>query len=146
MDTLANPVTAILVIGVLLALIAALAAWRVKGTGKRAALVTVSALCLLLSSWLAVAAYASHWINSRHRAYRAFYQHIEVGMSREQVLANMEALYPSEDPRKRPRLIVDEPGELGFLMTPEAPSDPNAEGISVELVDGRVSRKFYSRD
>ena len=67
-------------------------------------------------------------------------------MDREQVLATVEKHHPPGGPRLRPKIIMDEAAELGFLMTAETYRDPNAEGISVDFADGRVTRKFYSRD
>jgi hypothetical protein len=93
-----------------------------------------------------VMALAPHWINARQRAYKSFYDDIQVGMSREQIVKNMERHYPEAGPRHRPRITTDTPTNIHFLMTPESSGDPNAEGISVKLSDGHVTRKFYSMD
>lgn len=146
MDELAPPVLAIFIVGIVIGIVLAIAAFRAQKPIPRVVLGITSATAILMVSWLMVMILAPNWINARHRAYKTFYDDLQVGMSREQVIRSMEEHYPAAGPRQRPKIATDTSTELGFLMTPENPGDPNAEGISVVLSDGRVTRKYYSRD
>lgn len=85
-------------------------------------------------------------VDSRFRAYNEFYGDIELGMSREQVLELMEQHYPAVGPRKLPTVRVDTPTDLVFFMNAEGESEPDCEGIVLELERGRVTRRRYSED
>jgi len=54
--------------------------------------------------------------------------------------------YPASGPRRRPKVMTDEPGRLGFFMDPERYREPNCEGIFLTLTNGRVAGKWYSAD
>ena len=119
-----------------------------RGTrgGKRITLLTLAAFCVLLPAYLLIAVFSPQWIDARHRAYRTFFDGIEVGMSREQVLASLDIHYPADGPRQRPKIMKDSREELGFFMNPEDSHEPNCEGIFLDLSEGKVERKRYSRD
>ncbi len=85
-------------------------------------------------------------VDSRFRTYRAFYRDIEVGMTRDQVLAVMERRYPADGLRKRPKIMDDTSQRLGFFMNPETSREPNCEGIFLALEGGRVTKIVYSAD
>ncbi|MEM7262089.1 MAG: hypothetical protein AAF488_08865 [Planctomycetota bacterium] len=85
-------------------------------------------------------------LDPRIRTYRAFYQDIAVGMTRDEVLATLGYHYPAGGERTPPRRMGDEPDELSFLMDAEGTNSPNAEGIRVNFQDGRVRSKVYSPD
>jgi hypothetical protein len=140
-----HPFILIALVGVLLALSTLIFACR-----ARSAIVTVTLLVLALV-FIAPAGYvflAFHpeLVDGRFRAYKRFYSDIQVGMTREQVLATMELFYPTDGPRKRPTIMNDTPEALGFFMNPESSREPNCEGIFLTLENGRVTKKDYSRD
>jgi len=131
--------------GLLAALVSVVIAWRAESR-----LVTAVMLVLALV-FAAPAAYVfvalnPELVDGRFRTYKAFYADIQIGMSREQVLAAMERRYPKGGPRQRPKVIPDDVSELGFLMNPERSREPNCEGILLKLEDGRVLSKRYSPD
>ena len=43
-------------------------------------------------------------------------------------------------------IVTDTSDRLSFCMSPEGERDPNCEGISIALQNGRVSSKMYVRD
>jgi hypothetical protein len=85
-------------------------------------------------------------IDGRFRTYKAFYGDIKVGMTRDQVIAAMEARYPQTGKRRRPKIMEDTPNRLGFFMNPETLREPNCEEIFLSLHSGRVVSKDYSPD
>lgn len=85
-------------------------------------------------------------IDGRFRTYKAFYGDIKVGMTRDQVIAAMDARYPQTGKRQRPKIMEDTPNRLGFFMNPETSREPNCEGIFLSLQNGRVVSKDYSPD
>jgi hypothetical protein len=85
-------------------------------------------------------------IDGRFRTYKAFYDDIKVGMTRDQVITAMEARYPQNGKRRRPKIMQDELGRLGFFMNPETSREPNCEGIFLSLTNGCVASKDYSAD
>ena len=131
--------------GLLAAALALVCAFRVKGGLVR---LTLLALVLLgfAPTGLVVAAMHPELWDARYRAYKAFYRDIELGMSREQVLALMEQHYPATGPRRLPKLWEDTPTELDFFMSAEGQNEPNCEGILLTLENGRVCRRRYSAD
>jgi hypothetical protein len=48
----------------------------------------------------------------------------------------MDARYPKNGKRQRPRIMQDNPGSL----------EPNCEGIFLDFKDGRIVSKAYSPD
>jgi hypothetical protein len=86
------------------------------------------------------------WFDPRHRTYKAFFRDIQEGMTREQVLARLEARYPAGGTRSQPKIVHNTPEELGFFMNPEGPREPNCEGIFLSFADERVGRKRYVAD
>ncbi len=67
-------------------------------------------------------------------------------MTRDEVLALMNRSYPPGEPRLRPVIMEDSASKLGFFMNPEDAPEPDREGISLKMDDGRVIAKDYSRD
>jgi Zn-dependent protease with chaperone function len=119
--------------------------WFVRGTTAKAVLF-VLALIFLLPAGYVFLAFHPWLVDSRFRTYRAFYQDIKVGMTREQVLATLENRYPANGPRKPPTVMNDTAEALGFFMNPETSREPNCEGIFLTLERGRVIKKVYSPD
>lgn len=131
--------------GVVLALIAAIVACQVSNSGVRALMIGLAVACLLPGAY-AYLAFHPELVDARFRTYKRFYRDIQVGMTREQVLAALEKHYPPDGPRKRPTLVTDSPSSLGFFMNPETSREPNCEGIFLTFEDGRVTRMGYSPD
>jgi len=82
----------------------------------------------------------------RIAAYQRFYRAIDEGMTRAEVLETRDRLYPEGDTRQPPVVMEDVPRSLGFFMNSEGEVEPNCEGIFLDLENGRVVRKRYSRD
>jgi hypothetical protein len=140
-----NPIILVAAIGALLALGAVVVACKVGSSGIRALMVVVALVSLLPMGWVFVAAHPE-LVDGRFRTYKAFYRDIQVGMTREQVLAAMEQRYPLHGPPKRPIIVFDIPRHLGFFMNPETSREPNCEGIFLTLEQGHVIEKRYSPD
>ena len=132
-------------VGALAALVGIVVACRAKSRLVTAMMV-VLALIFIAPSGYVLLAFHSEFIDGRFRTYKKFYRDIEVGMTREQVLAAMEQRYPANGPRKRPKIMDDTPESLGFFMNPEASREPNCEGIFLTLETGRVTKIVYSAD
>lgn len=140
-----QPFIWIVVAGVVLAVLAFLASRQSKGA-TRITLTSIGVACLLVPAYLVVAVYAPELIDARIRTYKALYREIESGMTRDQVLAMVDKHYPAGGMRQRPKIMKDTFEELGFFMNPEHSREPNCEGIFLDLADGRVVGKRYSRD
>lgn len=131
--------------GAVCAFISVVLACTVRSGGVRALMIFWALVCLIPAVYVFLAFHPA-LVDSRFRTYKRFYSDIQVGMTREQVLAAMERRYPAEGPRKRPTVMRDEPGRLGFFMNPETSSEPNCEGIFLTLESNRVTSVVYSAD
>src|SRR5258706_15057968 len=131
--------------GALLALIAIVVACMVRRGGVRALMIVLALVCLLPAAYVFLA-FHPQLVDGRFRTYKRFYSDIQVGMTREQVLAAMERRYPADGPRKRPKIMDDTPTSLGFFMNPETSREPNCEGIFLTLESNRVAKEVYSAD
>ena len=140
-----HPFVLIAALGALAALIAVVIACRARG-GLVTAMLLVLAFLFIAPAGYVFLAFHPEWVDARFRTYKAFYSDIQVGMTREQVLVAMERRYPTDQPRKRPKIMEDELERLGFFMNPENSREPNCEGIFLKLEAGRVASKDYSPD
>lgn len=140
-----HPFILIAVGGALAALVAIVIACRAK-SGFVTAMMVVLALVFIAPAGYVFLAFHPELVDGRFRTYKRFYSDIQVGMTREQVLAAMEQRYPTNGPRKRPTIMDDTPVRLGFFMNPENSNEPNCEGIFLTLEAGRVSKIVYSAD
>lgn len=140
-----HPLVLAAAIGILLAIVAAVIFYFTRHIGTRIVMMILVLVFLFPAGYLFTALHPE-WVDRRFRAYKAFYQEIQVGMTREQVLAAMERRYPKDGPRKRPKIMGDTPEALGFFMDPETSREPNCEGIFLQLESGRVTKKQYSAD
>lgn len=131
--------------GVLAALVAIVIACRVKSRLVTVMMV-VLALFFIAPAGYVFSAFHPELVDGRFRTYKRFYGDIQIGMSREQVLAAMEQRYPADGSRKRPKILNDTPDGLGFFMNPETSREPNCEGIFLTLEAGRVTKIVYSAD
>ena len=140
-----HPVVLAAAVGGVIALVALVVAWLARSSAVKAIMVVLALIFLLPSGYLFVG--FNPWlVDSRFRTYRAFYRDIEVGMTRDQVLAVMGRRYPADGPRKRPKIMDDTSQSLGFFMNPETSREPNCEGIFLTLEGGRVTKIVYSAD
>ncbi len=145
MFTSVHPVILAAAIGIAIALAALLLAWFVRSSVFRVMMVILAFILLVPAGYVFLA--MNPWlVDSRFRTYRAFYKDIQVGMTREQVLAAMARRYPKDGPRMPPKIMDDNEHRLGFFMNPEKSVEPNCEGIFLGLRDGRVTAKTYSAD
>jgi hypothetical protein len=140
-----HPIILLAAVGALVAVGAVIAACTVQRGGIRA-LMIVLALVFLLPAGFVFVAFHPELVDARFRTYKAFYHDIQVGMTREQVLAAMAQRYPADGPRKRPKIMEDTPTSLGFFMDPETSREPNCEGIFLTLETNRVTKIVYSAD
>jgi hypothetical protein len=131
--------------GAVLALIAVVVACMPRSGGVRALMIALVLFCLLPAAFVFLA-FHPELVDGRFRTYKRFYRDIQVGMTREQVLAAMERRYPSDGPRKRPKIMDGTREGLGFFMNPETSREPNCEGIFLTLEAGRVTKIVYSAD
>ena len=109
--------------------------------------ITISIITILfiypLNAFLNV--YFPEVIDGRYRAYKNFYNEIEVGMKKSEVIALMDKKYPNDGDRGRPKCF-DEDGKLVIFMNPEEYTEPNCEGIILKFTNGNLHEKRYSRD
>jgi hypothetical protein len=131
--------------GILLALIAIVVACMVRSGGVRALMIVLALVCLLPAAYVFLA-FHPQLVDGRFRTYKRFYSDIQVGMTREEVLAALARRYPTDGPRKRPKIMGDTPTSLGFFMNPETSREPNCEGILLTLESNRVTKVVYSPD
>jgi hypothetical protein len=140
-----HPLILIAAIASVLAVAALVAVWRVRSVWQRVLFCLLFFLMACPGLFL-VCAFNPWLVDARFRTYRHFYQDIEVGMTREAVLAQLEKHYPASGPRGTPKILEDTATRLGFFMNPEGNREPNCEGIFLSLADGRVTQKSYSAD
>src|SRR5687768_3789322 len=130
-----HPFVLIAAIGVLFAVGALIIAYIVRSGGLRALMIFLAMIFLLPGAFVLVAFYPE-LVDDRFRTYKRFYSAIEIGMTREQVLAAMERYYPADGKRMQPKIMSDTPTDLGFFMNPESSREPNCEGIFLKLETG----------
>jgi hypothetical protein len=115
-------------------------------SGLITAVMLALALVFIAPAGYVFLAFHPEWVDGRFRTYKRFYRDLEVGMTREQVLAAMEQHYPTNGSRQRPMIMDDTSERLGFFMNPETSTEPNCEGIFLTLEAGRVTKIDYSAD
>jgi hypothetical protein len=140
------PFYLILAAGAVLALGAALLTNRGGGSGQRVALLALAIALVVLPALVFGAALFPELFDARIRTYKRFYRNVEVGMTRDELLAVMRTTYEAAPQFAPPRLMTDTPERIFFLMDPQDSGGPNAEGIGFTLTSGKVSHKSYARD
>ena len=131
--------------GVLIAAVLVFFGCRAR-SGLATAIMLFFALVFFLPAGFLFLQFHPELFDSRFRTYKAFYDDIKVGMTHDQVIGAMETRYPKNGKRQRPKIWADTPDQLKFFMNPESSREPNCEGISVSLTNGRVASKDYSPD
>ena len=128
------------------AIVCAVCAMRVAKWTQRIVLFAI-ALVLLVPPAFVVTAFFPELVDARFRTYKRFYRDIEIGMTRAEVNQLMGRHYPPDGKRGEPSVIEDSENRLDYFMDPEAGrSQPNCEGIFLEMKDDKVVGKSYSRD
>lgn len=145
MEALLSPFFLIALLGLFLAIGLLGAAIRVRSRAAKAGLISLTLVALVSVFWV-LNGFLPEVFDARFRAYRAFYCDIEAGMTRADVFATLDRRYPRSGPRQLPKVMADEPDELGFFMNPEGSIEPNCEGIFLKMENGRVVKKEYSPD
>ncbi len=140
-----HPVIVIAAFAAILALIAVVIAC-VARSGVMSMVMGVLALVFLLPAVYVFLGFHPELIDARFRTYKTLYRDIQIGMTRNEVLATVDRLYPKAGKRQRPKVFDDQPDQLGFFMNPETSTEPNCEGISVMFKNGRVTKKEYLPD
>ena len=112
---------------------------------KRGILIVV-ALFLLAPSGVALICLKPELVDGRYSTYKQLFGNIDVGMSRAEVMRLVDKHYPSEGERLRPNIIDDSDKKLSFFMNPEDSTEPNCEGIFLQMEDDSVVKKSYVRD
>lgn len=103
-------------------------------------------LALLAPSCLLVVVLNPELVDARFRTYKRLYRNIRIGMTRQEVLVLVDRHYPPGGERMPPFVMEDSPNRLGFFMNPGKSTEPNCEGIFLQMKDGKVVGKIYSRD
>lgn len=146
MNSPIHPIFVIAALGLAASVVLLITVFRVRRVGLKVLLVFL-AVVTLTPTGLVLMAMHPEWMDGRYRSYKAFYAEIQLGMTRDEVMAVQAKLYPENGPRKKPRIITDDAGGLTFFMDPEDPeSSANCEAILLAFKEGKVSTKTYSPD
>ncbi len=146
MSSSPHPIFVLAVLGVVATVIMLITVFRVRRWGLKVLLVLIAILTLAPTGFVLVMV-NPEWVDARLRSYKDFYEGIQMGMTRAEVMALQTQLYPADGPRRPPRIIVDETESLSFFMDPEDPaSSLNCEAILLALKEGKVVTKTYSPD
>jgi hypothetical protein len=140
-----HPFILIAAVGVLLALTTVLVACKARSRFVMVMMLLLTLVFLAPAGYVFLA-FHPELVDGRFRTYKKFYRDVQIGMTREQVLAAMERRYPAAGRRKRPKIMDDTPSSLGFFMNPESSREPNCEGIFLTLDKGHVTKIVYSPD
>jgi hypothetical protein len=145
MSSSIHPIFVLAALGVIASIILLFTVFRVRSIGLKVLLVLIAVLTLVPAGLVALVIYPE-WVDARFRSYKTFYADIQLGMTREEVMAVQAKLYPEGGPRLKPRIIVDEAEHLTFFMHPETSEEPNCEGILLAFKEGKMTSKTYSPD
>ncbi len=140
-----HPLFVIAALTLIGALVCLIFAWLASHWFKRGILI-VAALFLLTPSGVALLCIKPELVDGRYKTYKQLYGDIHVGMSRTEVMTLVDRHYPSEGERLPPDIIEDSDKKLSFFMNPEDSTEPNCEGIFLELENDAVVKKSYARD
>jgi S-formylglutathione hydrolase FrmB len=137
--------TQLILVGLVASAIAARFAWRSRSGIARLFLI-IMALCFFVPTGILLAGKNPWLVDARYRTYLKFYWSIRQNMTRAEVIAVMHDFYPPSDGRLAPIMIEDSSASLSFYMNPEDQSEPDTEGISLKMEDGRVTATKYIAD
>jgi len=119
-----HPIVLAAIVGILLAIVAAIFAFRARSRAGKVSL-SLLTLVMLLPAGLVLVGLNPWLVDDRFRAYRGFYKDIEIGMTRKEVIELMQRHYPSGGPRGAPKVMEDSSSRLGFFMNPETSREPS---------------------
>ncbi len=134
----------IVIAGLVASAIAGRLAWRSRTLTTRFLLTSLT-MCFLVPSGILVAGMNPWLIDARLRTYRLFYWDIRNGMNRQEILAVMDRHYPAGESRTRPIFRQESITKLTFQLAAEGSAEPAKEEISLQMEEGRVIRKDYTR-
>lgn len=146
MSSSPHPILVLAVLGLVATVIMLITVFRVRSRVLKVLLLLV-ALVTLAPAGLVLMTVHPEWVDARFRSYKAFYEGIQIGMTRGDVMTLQAQLYPVGGPRREPRIFLEEEDKLTFFMDPEDPeSSVNCEAILLALKEGKVVSKTYSPD
>ncbi|WP_395739539.1 hypothetical protein [Prosthecobacter sp.] len=140
-----HPIFVLAALGIASTVLMLFIAFRVRRLGLKLLLVLISVLTLAPAGLVLASAYPE-WIDARYRSYKTFFADIQLGMTRDEVMAVQARLYPEGGPRKKPSILVEDERSITFFMHPEHTTEPNCEGIFLAFENGRLKSKTYSPD
>lgn len=145
MSSSTHPVFVLAALGLVGAVIMLATVFRVHHRGLKLALV-LFALAMLTPAGLVLMALHPEWTDARIRTYKDFYEGLQLGMTRAEVMDVKARLYPADGPRTVPTIIAEDETSLSFFMHPEEETEPNCEGILLTFAEGKLKSKTYSPD
>lgn len=146
MSSSPHPIFVLAVLGVVTTVIMLFTVFRVRSWVLKVLLLLFGVAALAPAGMVLVAMHPE-WVDARIRSYQAFYEGIQPGMTRGEVMALQAQLYPAGGPRRQPRIFLEEEDKLTFFMDPEDPASPvDCEAILLTLKEGKVTAKIYSPD
>ena len=146
MSSSTDPIFVLAALGVVATVIMLITVFKVRSMGLKVLLLGIAVITLTPAGFVLVAMHPE-WADDRFRSYKAFYDGIHLGMTRDEVMALQSQLYPIDGPRRRPLVIMDEAQNLTFFMDPEdSASSVNCEAIILDIREGKVTAKTYSPD
>ncbi len=145
MSSSIHPIFVVAALGVVASIILLVTVFKVRSKGLKVMLAFLAVLTLAPLGLVVLALYPE-WLDARIRSYKAFYEDIQLGMTRDEVMSVQAKVYPEGSLRVKPRLIVDEADHLTFFMHPETSAEPDCEAIILALKEGKVASKTYSPD
>ncbi len=145
MSSSIHPIFVLAALGLAASVILLVTVFRVRHWGLKLLLVLI-AVATLSPTGLVVMALHPEWMDGRFRSYKDFYARIELGMTRPEIIALQDRLYPDGGLRKKPRIMIEDDRSLTFFMHPEDSTEPNCEGIFLAFADGKLKSKTYSPD
>lgn len=145
MTSSVHPIFVLAALGIAASMILLVTVFRVRSRGLKV-LLTLIAVVTLTPAGLVGMALFPEWVDARYKTYKEFYAQIQPGMTRAEIMALQDRLYPAGGPRQKPTIIMEDDRSLTFFMHPEHSREPNCEGIFLAFEDGKLKSKNYSPD
>ncbi|MBN8417304.1 MAG: hypothetical protein J0L73_00155 [Verrucomicrobia bacterium] len=145
MNSSPYPILVLALLGLVASLITLVTVFRVRRVALKLLLLLISLLALAPTGLVLVTMFPE-WVDARFRSYKTFYEGIQPGMTKAEIMAWEAQIYPEGGPRQRPQIIVEDETSLSFFMHPEHSTDPNCEGILLVFENGKLKAKTYSPD
>ncbi len=144
MNTHSDTNTQVMLIGFIASGIAAFFAWRCRGGFSKLFMILLT-LGLLTPTAIIFVGKNPWLIDARHRTFQTTYWFIRIGMSRDEVLAEIRSLYPPNGERKPPIIVEDSSTSMQIQMHPERAEEANSHNlITLKMQDARVMGKEIS--